>query len=47
LLKNPEMQIKEISFTVGYNNPNYFIKIFKEKFGVTPKEFQSDMSKPE
>jgi AraC-like DNA-binding protein len=43
LLKATNMQIKEISFEVGYNNPNYFIKVFKEHLGVTPKEYKSNL----
>jgi two-component system response regulator YesN len=43
LLKTTDMQIKEISFEVGYSNPNYFIKVFKERLGVTPKEYKSNL----
>ncbi len=31
--------IKDVSGSVGYNNLNYFYRIFKKKMGVTPKEY--------
>lgn len=31
--------IKDAAASVGYNNLNYFYRIFKKKFGVTPKEY--------
>lgn len=35
------VSIKETSFSVGYQNLNYFYRIFKKKYGVTPKEYLS------
>jgi AraC-like DNA-binding protein len=43
MLNTTVLQIKEISLAVGYNNPNYFIKVFKERIGVTPKEFKGNL----
>lgn len=34
--------IQEISYTMGYNDPGYFNKVFKQKAGVTPNEFRQD-----
>lgn len=31
--------IKEVCNNVGYNNMNYFYKIFKDRVGMTPKEY--------
>ena len=31
--------IKEVASMVGYNNLNYFYRIFKAQLGVTPKEY--------
>ena len=41
LLKNPRSSIKEISSEVGFNDQNYFSRIFKNKFGMTPTEFRN------
>jgi len=32
--------ISEIAYEVGFNSPSYFSKSFKEKFGVSPSEFE-------
>ncbi len=39
LLKEQKKNINEIAYEVGFNTPSYFIKCFKEKFGLTPKEY--------
>ena len=31
--------ISEIAYAVGFSSPSYFIKCFKETYGVTPKDF--------
>lgn len=38
-LETGEMQVKEIAFEVGYENPSHFIAAFKKKYGITPKQF--------
>ncbi|PKD16204.1 hypothetical protein APR41_10480 [Salegentibacter salinarum] len=40
LLLNTDLQINEISDRVGINSKSYFSKVFKEKYGLTPKEFK-------
>lgn len=40
LLKKNEMSIKEIGYTVGYSDPNYFSKVFKKYEGYSPKEYK-------
>ena len=32
--------VKEIALLVGFHNPNYFSRIFKEVVGVTPREYR-------
>lgn len=40
LLKNTEKKIQSIAFETGYNSANTFIKVFKEKFGMTPGTYR-------
>lgn len=43
LLKTTQLSIKEITAAVGYNDQNYFSRIFRNKYGVTPTEFRSEL----
>jgi len=40
LMGDPEKSIKEITFEVGYHEPNYFSKVFKKMANISPKEYQ-------
>ncbi len=40
LLKNTSLSVADIGYNVGYNNLSYFYKIFKNKYGVSPKEYR-------
>lgn len=40
LLEEGKMSVQEISNKLGYNATHYFIRIFKEKYGCTPKQYQ-------
>ena len=40
LLKNPSMQVNEVCFLSGFDDCNYFIRIFKKHEGITPKQYQ-------
>ncbi|MBR7064882.1 MAG: helix-turn-helix domain-containing protein, partial [Treponema sp.] len=40
LLQNTSMPIKEITYTVGYNDQNYFSRLFKSNTGYTPSEYR-------
>ena len=40
LLQNPRSSIKEVSAAVGYNDQNYFSRIFRGQFGMTPTEYR-------
>ncbi len=31
--------INEIAYNIGYKDPNYFIREFKEAFGCTPRQY--------
>ncbi len=32
--------VTEVAFELGYENPSYFIRLFKEYYGITPKQYQ-------
>ncbi|GIP18187.1 putative two-component sensor response regulator [Paenibacillus montaniterrae] len=40
LLRTTNEKIYEISVKVGYNKTSYFIKVFKDRYGVTPQEYR-------
>jgi AraC-like DNA-binding protein len=40
LLKDQHLHIKHVSFEVGFDDCNYFIRIFKHYEGITPKQYQ-------
>lgn len=41
LLQKSQLNISEIAYEVGFNNPKYFTICFKEEFGVTPSLFKT------
>ena len=40
MLSNTNQSIKEIGYGLGFNNLSYFVKCFREQFGVTPTTFR-------
>jgi len=43
MMKNPSLKIAEITEKVGYRSASYFGQIFKQYYGVTPKEYMDKM----
>jgi len=41
LLRSTEMQIKEITYTVGYNHASSFDRAFKKKFRSSPNSYRN------
>ncbi|MEM7380523.1 MAG: helix-turn-helix domain-containing protein, partial [Bacteroidota bacterium] len=39
LLEKSDASISEIAYQVGFNDPSYFAKCFKEAYGCTPKAY--------
>jgi signal transduction histidine kinase/ligand-binding sensor domain-containing protein/DNA-binding response OmpR family regulator len=39
LLVNSKMNVAEIAYEVGFNDPKYFAKAFKKQFGVLPSSY--------
>lgn len=42
LLEQNAGNINEIAYTVGFNDPSYFSRIFKKMYGVNPSEYKRD-----
>ncbi|MCE7053153.1 helix-turn-helix domain-containing protein [Algoriphagus sp. AGSA1] len=40
LLQKSQMNVSEVSFACGFNDPKHFSKIFKKYYGYSPKTFQ-------
>lgn len=43
LMGDPERSLKEITFEVGYHDPNYFSKVFKKMCDVSPTEYRKTL----
>ena len=39
LLLENRYTIVEVAYTVGFNTPSYFTRVFKEQFGITPTQY--------
>ncbi|WP_010276197.1 helix-turn-helix domain-containing protein [Paenibacillus senegalensis] len=40
LLLEQKLSVQEISSQLGYNSTHHFIRLFKERYGLTPKQYQ-------
>ncbi len=47
LLKQGNLQVSEIAYSVGFNDPKYFSRIFRKFFKVSPSEFVKKPSQNE
>ena len=43
LMKDPTVRIKEIAALVGYDDPRYFVKVFKTVTGLTPNIYKEKL----
>lgn len=46
LLEGTNLKVNEVMKHVGYQKSQHFSKLFKEKFGVTPKEYRIKKRRP-
>lgn len=45
LLETTDLNVTEISYRIGINSRSYFSKLFKEKYGISPKDYHNQMRK--
>jgi DNA-binding response OmpR family regulator/anti-sigma regulatory factor (Ser/Thr protein kinase) len=45
LLERSQLFVNEVAFQVGFNDPKYFRKYFKEEFGLSPNEYKKKFEK--
>lgn len=43
LLRKSQMTVAEVAYKVGFNNPRYFSKYFKEMYGMMPSEYKNSL----
>lgn len=44
LIHSDELNISEIAYTVGFNNPRYFSKYFQEAYGLTSSQYKKKLN---
>ena len=44
LIHSDELNISEIAYTIGFNNPRYFSKYFQEAYGLTPSQYKKKLN---
>lgn len=42
LLRESQLSVSEVAYSVGFNNPRYFSKYFKEMYGVMPSQYKNN-----
>ena len=45
LLRESQLHVSEVAFEVGFNNPKYFSRYFKDEFGILPAVYQEKEGK--
>ena len=44
LIRLGQLTVSEVSYKVGFNNPRYFSKYFKDKYGMLPSQYKTQDS---
>lgn len=47
LSNNPEYNISDITYMLGFSSPKYFAKCFKEQFGISPSSYRKGVKEEE
>lgn len=47
LIKNTDLSVSEIAFSVGFKDSSYYSKCFRKKYNQTPREYMSEVRKAE
>ena len=47
LLSHTAMSVMEIGMSVGYENMSYFHRIFRQKYGMTPRKYRVSEQQPQ
>jgi YesN/AraC family two-component response regulator len=45
LLNNTKLPVSNIGYAVGYDNLSYFHRIFKDRYGVSPKQYRPEQGR--
>ena len=45
LLRESQLHVSEVAYEVGFNNPKYFSRYFKDEFGILPSAYQEKEGK--
>ncbi len=45
-ISKSDMNISQVVYSVGFSSRSYFSKIFKNKYGISPSEFNSKVKRP-
>lgn len=47
LLQTTDLPVKEVGILVGYGNTSYFIRLFRNTYGLTPVQYREKIGEPE
>ena len=47
MLANPRLNVSEIAYSLGFTSPQHFSNIFKETYGISPKQYREKMGQTE
>lgn len=47
LLQKSKLNIASVAYEVGFSNPTYFAKVFREEFGVLPSDYVNQLKRNE